>query len=261
MKIPMATIEKRGKSYRFSVSEGYDLQGHQIRHTMTWTPPDNMTERQIEKEVNRQAVLFEEKCRYGQVLDGSIRFADFTEIWLRDYGETNLRSSTLRDYRRIIKDLNREIGHIRLDQIRPAKLVSLLRLLEEREKCEKAISYHIFKDISLKKLIYEQKMTLEQFCQKANISIRTLRDACAGHNVSDQTAHLISDALSYPLQNLFVLPKELPKRSPNTIRKYRNVLSSIFSTAVMWQLIPSNPCKQVRAPKAKKTKILYLGNH
>lgn len=254
----MATIEKRGKSYRISVSDGYDLKGHQIRHTMTWTPPDNMTERQIEKEVNRQAVLYEDKCRLGQVLDGSIRFADFTEIWLRDYGETNLRSSTLHDYRRIIKNLNQEIGHIRLDQIRPAKLVSLFRVLEESEKCEKAISYHIIKDISLKKLIYEQNMTLEQFCQKANISIRTLRDACAGHNVSDKTAHFISDALSYPLKSLFVVPKELPKRSSNTIRKYRGVLSSILSTAVMWQLIPSNPCKQAQAPKAKKTKILYL---
>lgn len=70
--------------------------------------------------------------------------------------------------------------------------------------------------------------------------------------------HFISDALSYPLKSLFVVSKELPKRSSNTIRKYRNVLSSILSTAVMWQLIPNNPCKQAQAPKAKKAKILYL---
>lgn len=150
--------------------------------------------------------------------------------------------------------LNQEIGHLRLVQIRPAKLGSLFRILEESGKCKKAISYHVSTDICLKNLIYEQGMTLEQFCQKANISIQTLREACAEHNVSDQTARFISDALCYPLKSLFSVPKKLLKRSPNTIRKYRDVLSSILSTAVMWQLIPSNPCKQAQAPKAKKQK-------
>ena len=75
----MATITKRGNSYRITVSCGYDLNGKQLRRTMTWVPPDGMTAKQIQKEANRQAVLFEEKCLTGQVLDGSIRFADFAE--------------------------------------------------------------------------------------------------------------------------------------------------------------------------------------
>ena len=79
----MATIQKRGTSYKITVSSGYDLSGKQIRHTMTWTPPDGMTNKQIQKEVNRQAVLFEEKVRTGQVLDGNIQFADFAELWCR----------------------------------------------------------------------------------------------------------------------------------------------------------------------------------
>ena len=53
MIIQMTTIEKRGQSYRISVSDGYDMNGHQIRHTMTWTPPIGMTAKQIAKEVNR----------------------------------------------------------------------------------------------------------------------------------------------------------------------------------------------------------------
>ena len=69
----MATIQKRGTSYKITVSSGYDLSGKQIRHTMTWSPPDGMTKKQIQKEVNRQAVLFEEKVRTGQVLDGNIK--------------------------------------------------------------------------------------------------------------------------------------------------------------------------------------------
>lgn len=72
----MATIQKRGTSYKITASSGYDLSGKQIRHMMTWSPPDGMTKKQIQKEVNRQAVLFEEKVRTGQVLDGNIKFAD-----------------------------------------------------------------------------------------------------------------------------------------------------------------------------------------
>ena len=66
----MATIKQRGDSYKITVSCGYDLNGKQIRRHLTWTPEPGMTARQIKKELDRQAVLFEEKCRNGQVLDG-----------------------------------------------------------------------------------------------------------------------------------------------------------------------------------------------
>lgn len=56
----MATIEKRGGRYKITVSNGYDINGKQLRARMTWTPDAKMTPRQIEKEMNRQATLFEE---------------------------------------------------------------------------------------------------------------------------------------------------------------------------------------------------------
>lgn len=49
----------------FRVSCGYDTNGKQIVRQKTWTPDKNMTPKQIEKEVNRQAVLFEEECKKG----------------------------------------------------------------------------------------------------------------------------------------------------------------------------------------------------
>ena len=63
----MATIKQRGDSYKITVSCGYDLNGKQIRRHLTWTPEPGMTKRQLQKELDRQAVLFEEKCRNGQV--------------------------------------------------------------------------------------------------------------------------------------------------------------------------------------------------
>ena len=83
----MATIKQRGDSYKITVSCGYDLNGKQIRRHLTWTPEPGMTKRQLQKELDRQAVLFEEKCRNGQVLDGNIKFAEFAEKWFTDYAE------------------------------------------------------------------------------------------------------------------------------------------------------------------------------
>lgn len=83
----MATIKQRGDSYKITVSCGYDLNGKQIRRHLTWTPEPGMTKRQIQKELDRQAVLFEEKCRNGQVLDGNIKFVDFAEKWFTEYAE------------------------------------------------------------------------------------------------------------------------------------------------------------------------------
>ncbi len=98
----MATVKKRGDSYRFTVSCGYDINNRQIRESMTWTPPEGMTPKKTEKEAQRQAVLFEEKCRSGQVLDGGMRFSDFSEKWF-DYAEKQLRPTTIAGYRHFKK--------------------------------------------------------------------------------------------------------------------------------------------------------------
>ena len=59
----MASVRKRGKTYHIAVSCGYDAEGKQIRRTMTFKPEPNMTEKQVQKELQRQTVLFEERCR------------------------------------------------------------------------------------------------------------------------------------------------------------------------------------------------------
>ena len=127
----MATIQKRGESYKISVSCGYDLNGTQIRRTMTWTPPEGMTKRQTDKELNRQATLFEEKCRTGQVLDGSIKFADFAEKWFKDYAEKQLRPRTIGSYKEMLPRINAALGHIRIDRLQPHHIVSFYNNLAE----------------------------------------------------------------------------------------------------------------------------------
>ncbi len=101
----MATIKKRGNSYSIRVSCGYDMQGKQIIHSMTWKPEKSMTLKQMEKEVQKQAVLFEEKCKQGLCLSNNIRFADFAEKWFTDYAEKQLKAKTIQHYHRFISSI------------------------------------------------------------------------------------------------------------------------------------------------------------
>ena len=72
----MASIKKRDNgTYLITVSCGYDMNNRQIRRTMTYKPDGKMTPKQIEKEVIREAVLFEEECQNGLVSGGNTKLA------------------------------------------------------------------------------------------------------------------------------------------------------------------------------------------
>ena len=49
---------------------------------MTYKPDPKMTAKQIEKEVNKQAVLFEEKCAKEDFSTKKIKFKDLANEWL-----------------------------------------------------------------------------------------------------------------------------------------------------------------------------------
>ena len=89
----MANIRKRGNSYQIRVGVGYKPDGTQISRSMTWTPTPGMSERQIEKELNRQAVIFEEECR-SRSAGGLVKFEIFAEDWFSEYAKSNLRNTT-----------------------------------------------------------------------------------------------------------------------------------------------------------------------
>ena len=81
----MASIRKRGETYQIRVSVGYDIHGKQIIKTKTWKPEAGWTARRIEKELNKAAVQFENDVLTGHYVDGSIRFEEFAEKWMKEY--------------------------------------------------------------------------------------------------------------------------------------------------------------------------------
>lgn len=126
----MASVEKRGNSYRIKVSCGYKTDGKQVTQKMTRTPDPNMTEKQIEKELQRQIVLFEEECRHGQVVS-AVKFEAFTEEWFEEYAKLNLKSTTYTRQRQLTKRVYAAIGHIRLDRLTTREIQKFINSLTQ----------------------------------------------------------------------------------------------------------------------------------
>lgn len=112
----MATIRKRGNTYQIRVSCGYDTKGNQVIQTTSWKPEPNMTARQAEKEVQKQAMLFEEKCLKGQIT-ANVKFETFAEQWFQEYAKLNLRHTSYQRMRQLTQRVYPVIGHLRLDKI------------------------------------------------------------------------------------------------------------------------------------------------
>ena len=123
----MATITKQGRGYKITVSQGTDCNGKKIREYMTWIPDPGMTDRQIEKEVHRQAILFEEKVRSGITVNSNIRFKEFADKYMDEYAKLYLKPKTFATYTENLKRINLAIGHIRLCDLRPAHINSFYR--------------------------------------------------------------------------------------------------------------------------------------
>ena len=112
----MAAIRKRGNTYQIRVSCGYDRKGNQIVQTMSWKPDPNMTAKQAEKEVQRQAFLFEEKCLKGQIT-ANVKFEEFAEQWFEEYAKLNLRNTSYERMKQLTHRVYPTIGHLRIDKI------------------------------------------------------------------------------------------------------------------------------------------------
>ncbi len=111
----MANIQKRGNSYRIRVSDGFDPETSVRRYrTKTWTPEPGMTENQIEKELKRQVVLFEEYCRKQTAEGDGISLEAFVKRWRSEYAVVQFKRTTLAYYDDLLRRILPALGHLKL---------------------------------------------------------------------------------------------------------------------------------------------------
>ena len=129
----MASIEKRGdNTYRVTVSSGYDDKGKKIRKHKTIALDPKLTPKQAEKELQRQAALFEEEVKKGTYYEPSkLTLSGFISMWLEEKKKT-IQNKTLLSYKSLLKGrVVAAMGNIKLSQIRPTHLMSFYDNLQE----------------------------------------------------------------------------------------------------------------------------------
>jgi len=140
-------ISKDGTAtYLIRVSAGYNTEGKQIKKSITYKPSPNMTQRQIEKELEKQAILFEQKIKSGYCVDENIRFADFAENWL-EINKANFAPMTYTRYKNLLIRINQAIGHLKIGKIQPMHLKNFYKDLGDvvSEKTKQKLSQQSIK--------------------------------------------------------------------------------------------------------------------
>lgn len=244
----MASVTKRGNSYRFRCSVGYDEKGKQIFKSRTWKipalNPDTgrpYTEKAAEKEAYRRAALFEEEVRKGLVMNGHIKFSECAARWNREYAQPEFRATTYKNMPHRLEVINAAIGHIYIDQL---KYAHLRTFYAELERPFETVSYICVVD--LKQYLKEHKILKKELLQRADVSEHVLRKVYSGDNLTHEQAAKIADALNCKLTDIFKLIKSEKKRSKGTIRAYQAIISMILSWAVELELIPFNVAMRKR---------------
>ena len=119
-------------SYQIRVFRGRNADGTRLKdYIMTWKPIPGMTKRQIAKELERQATLFEKACKQGQVSTEKPTFEKYAAYVLALKERNGLKVKTAVRYKDILKRINAEIGPIKLQDLRPDHLNRLYAKLAE----------------------------------------------------------------------------------------------------------------------------------
>lgn len=129
----MASIKKRGNSYRISVSNGYTSSGKKIVETATWTPEPGMKKRELEAALNEFAVDFERNVKSGKNIRGErMTLEELSKAYLNDMLPPVLARTTYADYKKRLElRILPAIGHIQIGQIRQKDINNYRKMLEE----------------------------------------------------------------------------------------------------------------------------------
>lgn len=253
----MANITKRvnkdgSTSYRVKISAGVGANGRYVYRSATFTPPPKLTVRQTEKAVQEFARDFEQRVQKGLFAEADLTVDGLAEKWMREYCVPQLKPHTVEDYRKLLPRVSAAIGHIKLSKLQPGHLQEFYNQLaqpgirEDGKYKAKAAFIKAF-----------PKGTRLALLEASGVSKCTLTEAMCGRNISKRSAEKIASAAGWAFTKAFS-SSSADTLSANSQRHYHLMLSSMFSTAVRWQLMDANPCERVTPPKLAETDVEFL---
>ena len=256
----MATIEKitgkTGSSYRITVSGGFDTTGKRIRHRTTYKPLPGMTERQIQKAVQRAAADFERSIEQGFTLDNRQTFAEYADYVLDLKQQTGTKARTLDRYQDMMVRINQAIGHIKLADLRPQHLNSFYKNLAEpgiRIGGGSATAR-----IDMVAWLKKNKISRGKLAEKAGISAATVGVAVKGESIKIEKAQAIAQAMEKKVDDVFKVEKNMEPLADKTILEHHRLISTILAQAEKEMLVPYNAASKATPPRTTKKDPNYF---
>lgn len=230
----MTIQERKSKkgvvSYLIRVSLGYK-DGQQIVKSMTYKPDKGMTPRQVKKEVNRQAVLFEEKAR--QDYEKQLQLEAEQRDQEREQREKENNEIEYAKNRTTFKELANQWLTLQ-EESRELKPSSLLRMKDCRER-----TYNAIGDVLITKLTYRKIQSFITSLGKNGVNKKT------GKGLSEKTQKhyltFISDVMIYakkcgiindnPCRDITFTKSEYKEKDIYSLAEAKAVLSVIDEKA------------------------------
>lgn len=126
----MATITKRGDTFRIKVSLGYDTEHKQIVKSTTFKPPQGVTSKKAEKLAQQFAYDFENKCKDYTELNENMRSSELADWYFENYASIELKPSTAYTYKgQYNNHIKPIIGNMKLKDITTPKLTRIMKSL------------------------------------------------------------------------------------------------------------------------------------
>ena len=232
---------KTGISFKITVTQGRDMNGKQIRHYLTWTPEKKMTERQMQKAVERVASDFERQIEQGFQIDNRQTFAEYAAYFLELKEREGLKYRTIENYKllllRINQAINRFYGNLAEEGIRNAP--------------NRAVS-----KIDLASVLKQRKVSRATLSQKCGMAASTVGLAVRGESIMEEKARSICDALELDFNKSFTLIRAAGKPlSSTTVARHHALIHVIMAQAEREMLIPFNPADKVNPPKVSRKEV------
>ena len=253
----MASIVKRGESYRITVSCGRAEDGAQKRRTITWKPAPGMTAKQIEKAVQDAAREFEAQIERGFSPDNKLTFAEYADHVLALKERNGAKHKTIESYRFLLRRINPIIGHMKLQKIMPYDLNAMYdKLGQSGVRADKGKA--VAKGNSVQTLLKALKMSHKAAAEMAGLSPATLDTICRKDSVSIESAEKFCAAFGLELKKTFLTVQDTRPLSGKSLLEYHRCVHTILAQAEKEMIVPFNAADRADPPKVEQKEVNYF---
>lgn len=207
--------------------------------SMTWRKPPEISEKQVQRELNRIAFDFEDNFRKQMsgllVQDNDILFMDYARKWTERIKMTESLNYYVRSLDSL-KKFEEYFGQIKLKNITPTMVQGFIDKLSTTPSQRHSAKLKI----DLEQYIKSHFMRQNDVCKMSGVSRSIIYSAKAGNNISIESAKMLCEALNVKFSDFFDTITDSHPYAKETISKHKRTLHTILANAKRERLVEHN---------------------